>query len=142
MVSHTDKPDFSGVWIFNRERSRLEIPSPDSTTFVIEHREPNFHLERTHRLGSTDDTFSIDLTTDATEVAFNRDDVEIHARMFWDAEVLVFDSELRRAEERGTNIVRYRLDDGGTTFVAEEEMTYGGHRHRNLWIFHRLLTGR
>ena len=62
------KPDFSGEWTLNREKSRLQTPMPDSTLFRIEHREPVFRLTRTHVVKGKADTFSIDLTTDGKEV--------------------------------------------------------------------------
>lgn len=63
------KSDFTGTWKFDHSKSSLQIPSPDSTSFVIEHNEPRFLLKRTHVFGGNSDTFSIDLTTDGkTEI--------------------------------------------------------------------------
>ena len=42
------KPDFSGTWIFDRAKSKLEIDPPTKSIFVIEHRDPKFSLSRTH----------------------------------------------------------------------------------------------
>jgi hypothetical protein len=42
------KPDFSGTWIFNPAKSKLEIDPPTKSIFVIEHRDPKFSLSRTH----------------------------------------------------------------------------------------------
>src|SRR5262245_13311903 len=114
------KPDFTGIWRFNRGRSSLQIPAPDSTTFVIEHREPRFHPSRTHAVGGTSDTFSIELTTDGEPVTCNHVGLEIQARLRWEGETLVFDSELVREGTRAANVVRYRLADAGQSFVAEE----------------------
>ena len=95
------KPDFTGTWTFNQKESVLEIPAPDSTVMVIDHREPHFHLERTHVTGSRTDTFTIDLTTDDNAVTRVHEGVELHARMFWKDNDLVFDTEIRRGAERG-----------------------------------------
>ena len=54
------KTNFTGTWKFNPNKSALQSPSPESSIFVIEHHEPNFHLERTHVLGGVSDTFSVD----------------------------------------------------------------------------------
>ena len=132
-----DKPDFSGVWRFNPGKSLLEIPSPDSSIFVIKHREPQFHIERTHTIGETSDTFSIDLTTDGGIVTKSHRGIEIRARMYWDADVLVFDSKLSQGSQKGSNIVRYQLAEGGETFIAIELMTLGDHCHKNKWVFER-----
>jgi len=129
------KPDFTGTWKFDSNRSSLQIPSPDSTTFVIEHREPRFHLERTHVFGGNSDTFSIDLTTGGEAVVLNHGGFEIRACLHWEGETLVIDSSLNREGEQATNIVRYRLADQGQTFIAEEQLHSGEHNHENLWVF-------
>ncbi len=98
-------PDFTGTWKFNQQKSLLEVPAPDSTTMIIDHREPHFHLERTHIVGTRSDVFTIDLTTDDKPVTRLHEGIEIHARMSWEDEALVFDTEVRRGNERGKNIV-------------------------------------
>ena|SRR3990172_1748190 len=45
------KPNFSGTWKLNRRESVLQIASPDSTLFVIDHREPHLRISRTHIVG-------------------------------------------------------------------------------------------
>ena len=72
---------------------------------MIEHREPHFHLERTHVNGKNSDTFTIDLTTDNETITKNHGGMEIHAHMFWQAEALVFDSEVRREVKQGKNVI-------------------------------------
>lgn len=60
------KPNFTGTWKFNPANSVLQIPAPDATVFVIDHREPVLRISRTHIVGEKQDTFSLDLTTDGT----------------------------------------------------------------------------
>lgn len=132
-----NKPDLSGTWAINRERSRLEIPMPDSTVFTIEHREPRFHLERTHVVGETRDVFSIELTTDGRVAESTHRGIRIEARAFWDGDVLVFDSRLTLGEEKGTNTVRYELVAGGMSFIAQERVEFQSHTHSNTWVFDR-----
>jgi hypothetical protein len=131
------KPDFTGIWKFNRSRSSLQIPEPDSTTFVIEHREPRFRLCRTHVVGGNSDTFSIELTADGEQVVCNHGGLEIQARLRWERDTLVFDSELAREGTRATNVVRYRLGDAGQTLVAEESLRSAQHSHENTWVCDR-----
>jgi len=131
------RPDLSGTWTLNRQKSRLEIPMPDSTVFVIAHREPQFHLERTHIVGETRDLFSIDLTTDGRIVQAVHRGISIASRAFWDGDVLVFDSEMTMGERKGTNIVRYELGEGGNALIAGEKVDFAGHAHTNSWVFER-----
>jgi len=40
-----DKPDFSGDWVFNAEKSKLQIQVKlESATFTIDHKEPDFRF--------------------------------------------------------------------------------------------------
>jgi hypothetical protein len=131
------KPDFTGTWKYKPNRSSLQIPAPDSTTLVIEHHEPRFRLSRTHVMGGSRDTFSIELTTDGEQVICNHNGLEIRARLRWAGETLVFDSELVREEIRAINVVRYRLADASQTLVAEESLRSEQHSHQNTWVFER-----
>jgi hypothetical protein len=136
-MEEMERPNFSGVWKFNRMKSSLQIPPPDSTTFMIEHHEPHFHLERTHTFGGSSDFFSIDLMTDGEPVHVTHGDLDIRARMSWDAESLLFHSEIIREGVHGTNIVRYRLEDEGRTFIALERLNFAGQNYENIWVFDR-----
>lgn len=133
----TSKPDFSGTWAFDPDRSSLQIASPDSSTFVIEHREPHWRLERTHVFGGSSDTFTLELTTDGKPVTFTHRGFEVHARLYWDGETLVFDSTLSHEGHVATNVVRYKLADGGRTFIAEERMQSEQETHDNFWFFEK-----
>ena len=129
------KPNFTGTWKFNQSKSALQIPAPESTTFVIAHSEPHFHLQRTHVFDGNSDTFSIDLTTDGKVVVIHHGGFEMHARADWEGEALVFYSTLERGGEQATNIVRYSLADDGQTFIAEERFQSQAHQHENKWVF-------
>jgi hypothetical protein len=130
--------NFSGTWKFDPVRSSLQIPPPESTTFVIEHREPLFRLTRTHVFEGQEDTFSIELKTAGEPTVHNHRGFEIRARLYWEGEALVFDSTLTREGEQATNLVRYTLEDDGQTFVAEEHFRGNQQRYCNKWIFEKV----
>ena len=129
------KPNFTGTWKFSPERSKLQSPSPESSIFLIKHKEPHFHLERTHVFGGKSDTFSIALTTDGKPVTLNHGGLEIQSKMYWEGDSLVFDSRFVHEGEEATNVVRYRLKDDGQIFIAEEQLRSTQHKHDNLWVF-------
>lgn len=129
------KPDFTGAWKFNPEKSSLQIPAPESTLFAIEHSEPRFRLERTHVFGGNSDTFCIDLTTDGKTVVRVHAGFEIHADLRWEGATLIFNSRLEREGEQATNIVRYILSDDGQTFIAEEQFRGKQYSYDNKWVF-------
>lgn len=128
------KPDFSGTWKFNPSKSILQIPAPDSSVFVVEHREPVFRIQRTHVFGQKSDTFALDLTTDGKEVTVDRGDMQIRARVYWEGDTLVFDTRLARLGEEATNLVRYKLAETGDSFTAEERFRNKSLNYDNVWV--------
>lgn len=129
------KPNFTGTWKFNSGKSVLQMPSPESSIFVIEHNEPHFHLERTHVFAGKSDTFSVDLTTGEKPVTVNVAGFEAQSRLYWQDDSLVFDSRFVHEGEEASNIVRYKLEDNGQTLIAEEQLRSSLHKHDNNWVF-------
>lgn len=134
-----EKPDFSGKWVFNPEKSKLEIKVKlDSATFTIDHKEPDFRFSRVFVIGGKSDSFSYALTTDGTEKIEEQPDRTLRSRLYWDGDVLVFDVRIVLKDGReATNVVRYSLRDGGKTFVAEEKFRGPVLKYDNLWVADR-----
>ncbi len=131
------KPDFSGTWVFQPDRSSLEIRVPESSVFTIDHRDPHWRLERTHVYDGKEDTLGIELLTDGVPAVREIHGIEIHSRLHWEGDVLVFGSSYTRNGEENTTVVRYRLEEEGRTFIAEEQLERGEYSHRNTWVFAR-----
>jgi hypothetical protein len=131
------KPDYTGTWKFNRGRSLLQIPVPDSTIFVVEHAEPVFRLSRTHVIDGKSHTFTIDLTTDGKDVTMVLGDLRVRARAYWEGETLVFDSHIIRGEDEGDNVVRYKLANNLNSIVAEERFRGKSLNYDNVWVMER-----
>ena len=131
------RPDFSGTWKLDLERSSLQIEAPDASTFVIDHRDPHWRLERTHVFGGRSDTLSMELTTDGEPMTFSRGGWEVRRRLHWEDAVLVLESTMSRDGRETRVVVRYRVEDGGRTFIAEEHLESGQETHDNLWVFER-----
>ena len=131
------RPDFSGVWIFNPDKSRLEMTAPVTSTFWIEHDEERFKLTRTHVWEGRWDTLGFEATTDGRvhydKSAFS----ESWKSLSWLEDELVLNMRLGSGGDEGTNVVHYRLEDAGETFVAAEWFHMPGRHHHNLWVFDR-----
>lgn len=132
------RPDFSGTWTFNAPKSSLQIPAPESSDFVIEHREPRFRLSRTLVMRGQSDTFSIEFTTDGApfQVRHPRG-FDVRGRSYWDGDTLAFDTMLAREDEEATNEVRYRLSADGLTLTAEERFRGREMSYDNVWVLDR-----
>jgi nuclear transport factor 2 (NTF2) superfamily protein len=131
------QPDFSGTWIFNPEKSRLEMTAPTRSIFWIEHQNGRFKLTRTHKWGERWDTLSFEAGTDGEETYRDMHGFEMWTRMFWNGAELVLDMKLAYRGEPGTNVVHYRLADEGKTFIAAEWYHMPREQHHNLWVFDR-----
>ncbi len=134
------KPNFTGTWRFDPRKSALQIPTPDSTLFIIEHREPVFHFSRTHVFQGKADTIDLQLTTDGKEITGQHGDIEFRSRAFWDEETLVFETNLQQGEDDGVNIVRYKLGNAGNLLMAEESLRSRRLNYENKWVLTRSKT--
>jgi hypothetical protein len=129
--------NFSGVWILNLEKSKLQSTPPDSSTFYISHNEQSFSLDRTHIINGLPDHFAIELKTDGTATEMNLRGIDIIAKIYWDKEALVSDMSFRQGNQDATNIVKYSIEDKGQTLIAEEYFSSSEHKHYNRWVFDR-----
>lgn len=132
------RPNFSGEWEMNRERTRLQIAMPDSTVFRIDHQEPKFKLSRTHVVKGKPDTFAIELTTDGKEVVGHETDETVYSRAYWEGQKLVFDSRIVRGDREATNVVKYSLSADGRVFTAEEKFRGPKLQYDNVWVFDKV----
>ena len=133
-MNQTARIDFTGTWVFNSSKSVLQIPSPDSTVFVIDHREPLLLLSRTHVIHGKSDTFELSLTTDGKEVVGQHGGLYLRSRVNWDGESLIFETHITQGENVGTNTVRYTLSAAGDVLVAEERLRSRNLNYDNRWI--------
>jgi hypothetical protein len=133
------KPDLSGTWIFNPAKSRFEMTAPTKSIFVIDHQDSRFEFTRTHTWSGESDTLTLQFTTDGKELHQKIGDMETWSRLTWMGEELVLNMKLAYLGEQGTNVVHYRLADGGNTFIAAEWYHMPSRQHHNLWVFDKAL---
>jgi hypothetical protein len=131
------KPDFSGVWNLDLQKSKLQIPVPDSGVFNIDHKEPAFRLSRTFLKGGQSDTWSVDLTTDGKEVVQEEKTETFRGRLRWEGSDLVLDSTISIKDRTATNVVRYHLSADGRTLTATENFKGPRLKYENVWVFNK-----
>ncbi len=135
--SQAGHPDLSGTWVLNRLKSHLEVPSPDSTIFVVRHDEPTVRIFRTHATDGTLDTVTITLRTDSSQADWNLRGMKVTSRSWWEGDELIFWSALAQGERRASQVVRYSLSKDRQTFTALETVDAGEASHTNRWVFDR-----
>lgn len=129
------RPDFSGVWKLNLQASHLEIPAPDSGVFRVEHKDPVFHLSRTFIKGGQEDTWTIDLITNGTEVVQEEKTETFRGRLSWKESDLVLDSTITVGSRTAVNTVTYHLSNEGRTLTTTESFRGPRLKYDNIWVF-------
>lgn len=92
-----DKPDFSGDWKLNKDKSDFgPLPAPDTMTNKIDHKEPDLKVT-THQTGGPqgDVTFEAKYTTDGKE-CLNQfgDQMKAKSKLAWDGAILLINTDL------------------------------------------------
>jgi hypothetical protein len=136
IASIREKPDLTGTWVLNLEKSRLQIETKiERGAFTIEHREPEFRFSRVFVVGGKEDAVSYALTTDGKEKVEQGSGRTATSRLYWDGDVLVLDERIVLKDGReATNVVHYSLQDGGKTLVAEEKFRGPIRKYDNHWV--------
>lgn len=139
-ADHPERPNFTGNWVLDLTRSRLEIEAPDTTVFEITHNDPVWRVKRTHVYGGKPETRVSELTIGAAEALKTplKQGTET-SRLAWNKDKL--ELTLHFQADSGSEwdvFVRYHLLDDGQTFVAEETMRSSSFSYDNRWVFRRI----
>ena len=135
------KPDFSGTWVFNAQKSALKIPPPSSMTLQIEQKDPQISFARKQVYGNQTFDWSMETVSDGhKEVVQDAPGYTTHSRVYWQGNAMVIDSEIVGSDgTKVTDQVTYTLADGGKTLEAvEHQATVGGKGSSiNKWVYEK-----
>ncbi len=139
-VAAQPKPDYSATWVIDLASSKLDpriAAGIDSGTIAITHREPAFELKRTFLRAGKPDSVRFALTTDGAEKVQVEGPVTWRMRLTWEDGALVARMTGKAPQGEATNVVRYRLLDGGRTLEARESFRGPNLQYDNVWILHK-----
>lgn len=129
------KNNFTGTWILNLEKSKLEH-KPDgltSSVFVIKQDGDKLKLTRYHIFGEKKRKISFKMTADGktrkVKLLFN-------GKLEWRENSLL--ATLWR--KNFLNVVSYRFGDNQNEFIADEVYTGNPQNHHNVWVFDREMS--
>lgn len=132
------KPDFSGTWKLNVEKSDFgPVPGPNAQTDVIEQKGDTIKIHVTAQGDQGDLQYTETLTTDGKEVAVSPDSPGAHPApevtmqsiaASWDGATLNVSQKLTYGTDPVTGVSHYTLSaDGKTLTIASDyEGTQGG----------------
>ena len=132
------RPDFSGKWVLDQARTRLQPGFPGgiaSGVVRIAHREPSFAFRRAFTRGGESELVAFTLTTDGKEVAGSESGMPTRSTLAWDGDALVYLLVYAAPRGEARNTVRYTLEDGGRTLVARESFKGPRLSYENVWVF-------
>ena len=116
------KPDFSGSWKVNIEKSNFgPSPTPKSLQYKIEQKGPALKLTSTRADETAEDSVVLNFTIDGQENVNNVRGSEVKSKVTWDGAVLVIDSV--STSEGGT----FGLKDQWTLSADGKTITWARH---------------
>jgi len=126
------KPDYTGSWLLNLVKSKLESRPAGltSSVFMIKQEGNKFKLTRYHLFGEKKKKITFEMTADGKT---RRVKLLFKGKLEWK------ENNLQATLWRNNflNIVNYRFGNNQNEFVADEVFTGNPKNHHNIWVFDR-----
>lgn len=131
------RPNFSGEWALDLERSHLDKIFHDisSGSARIEHHEPSFSFSRDFTRSGKKSAVAFVLSTNGKEVSGKEDGMPTRGTLAWSGDTLVFVTIYQAPRGEARNTVRYTLRDSGNTLQAVESFHGPRLSYENVWVF-------
>jgi hypothetical protein len=133
------KPNLSGTWIFDAQKSALKVTAPSSMTLQIEQSDPQISLARTQSYGDQNFQWKLAAVTgDTNAVEEKGPGYTTSSRVYWQGNALVIDQQITASDGTKVNdVVTYSLLDGINTLQAVEHQTTVGGKgsFTNKWVY-------
>lgn len=127
------KPDFSGTWVLNLQKSHLEDMGESFTgsRFIIEQKGDKLILTRYHYFGEKKNRIRFHMKADGKT---RKVKILFKGKLEWQEEVLL--ATLWR--KNFNNVVHYRFGSSTDEFIADEVFKGLPKDHHNIWVFDRV----
>ncbi len=119
-VVAADKPDFSGNWKLNVEKSDFgPMPKPEKADYTIVHKDPEMNVKSVAVGSMGEMTNEVKILTDGTEFTNTVRGQEVKGTAKWDGKTLVVTQKLEIQGTAITFIQKWTLSDDGKSIVQE-----------------------
>jgi hypothetical protein len=127
-----DKPDFSGNWKMDPDKSTFgPLPPPTSITSKISHKDPDLTVA-TSQIGP-DQESTAKYSTDGKETTNSMQGNEVKSKAVWEGKTLVINSSLDAGGAQVKFTAKYTLSEDGKTLTnALSISTPGGDFDLNI----------
>lgn len=113
-----DKPDFSGTWKIDLNKSVFgPAPPPTSMTLIIDHRDPDISLHQSSTGPEGDRNVIAKYSTAGKETVNDFMGTPVKSKAHWDGKTLVIDSSLDSGGAEVKLTQKWILSDGGKTLT-------------------------
>lgn len=135
------KPNLTGKWVFDAQKSSLKIPGPTSMTLQIEHSDPQIRFARTQVYGDQSFKWDLEAVTDGQkEIVQDTPQYTAKVRVFWEGSSLVLDQQITAPDgTKATDVVTYTLVEDGKLLQGVEQQSFVGGKGTvtNKWLYDR-----
>jgi len=119
-VVAADKPDFSGNWKLNVDKSDFgPMPKPEKADYTIVHKDPEMNVKSVAVGSMGEMTNEVKILTDGTEFTNTVRGQEVKGTAKWDGKTLVVTQKLEIQGTAITFIQKWTLSDDGKSIVQE-----------------------
>jgi hypothetical protein len=119
-----EKPDFSGEWKLNTEKSDFgPLPGPSKATEKTTHKEPKLHVIATGVADQGEYSAEFDFTTDGQECKNSFVGNEMTSTVTWEGNRLVLKSKINFPGLEVTSEERWSLSDDGTVLTKSVHLS-------------------
>lgn len=140
LAQEAPHPDFSGTWILDKGKSRLQAPAPDTSILHIDHSGVRFLLHRAHVLDGEADLYEILVLTDGKEDVKKSEGYKAVDRCRWEGDSLVVESRVTQGREKSLTFMKYSLSPDGNELTVEERFTGSGRKVEHTLVLQRETT--
>jgi len=130
--TYAQKPNYTGTWRLNLEKSKLESRPEGltSSVFMIKQDGDKFKLTRYHIFGEKKKKISFKMTADGKTR---------RVKLLFKGKLESKENNLQATLWRKNflNIVNYKFGNSQNEFIADEVFTGGPKNHHNIWVFDR-----
>jgi hypothetical protein len=116
-----DKPDFSGQWKLNLEKSDFgPMPKPDKADYTVTHKDPDMTIKTvmsSSQMGEM--TVEIKIFTDGREFTNEMNGQQIKGTAKWEGKSLVVTSKFQVQDAEIKFIQKWTLSDDGKSLTQE-----------------------
>lgn len=137
LAQEAPRPDFSGTWILDKGKSRLQAPAPDASILHIDHSAVRFLLHRAHVVNGEADLYEILVLTDGKEDVKKTEGYKAVERARWEGDSLVVESRVTEGGKKSLTAMKYSLSPDGNELTVEERYTGPDRKYEHTLVLRR-----